>query len=800
MSLTPLQIQRGMRLSIIDGVQTQAFYGLTWPGSVFVTGLALLLGASNFQVGLLAAISPLLSSLNLVAAQQLEKLGTRRRYFAINAFIHRIVFLLLLALPFMPGLVPANAQIGLLIGVVLVSVIFGTLMHTTWMSWMADMVPEEKRASFFSRRNMVCTVVWMAQSYFIGKVLAAHNTVLAYSLVFGVGTIIALTSIPVVVAQPDPPIAVSGGRRSLGAMWRHAWAMPNFRNFLFFALLWGFTTNLAGPFYNVYMLKDLHVDVGQITVWGILWGVVSTITLPYWGMLGDRVGNRTTLLFALAGTCLNAFGWLATTPDNAHWLVPLLFCLGGFFDTGAGLIGFNMIFGILPDKNKPSYVGIYESIVGTTVGIAPLVGGYLATQFVKVEIPGFPVSAVYLLIAVSTVLRIFPLAFISRMPMQRGMGMGFVMREFVFTNPFRLLPSLRYDRRTPTQKITAIGTLSDMKSKAALPDLVRSMHDLNPRVRQKAVQALGAIGAPAAQEPLVQALDDPLEDIRGEAALALGKLGLLSAVPHLLAKLDSSDDHLRRCAATALGDLRAKDAVEPLINLMQTTQNNSVLLACGDALGRIGEYVCVEPLLSITRLAANKAVKHSLVACVGLLVDRGGDLYRALSEPLAHADRAAHEILSVHTVRMARKRESALRQNLGLAHEAFAKGNYNDAILEMKVVNQVSVRDYLVDRRVKDALGFDTWVKLLDSDYGTQLDAVSHIHPPSGIGLAIVDYYARHCPSPTEPDMDIQEFLLALYAFRTAQVGLDELQFGRNVLLDQVKERLGNLSDLLNVY
>jgi HEAT repeat protein/MFS family permease len=798
-ALTPGQIERGMRLSIYDGVTAQAFYSLAWPTSVFFTGLALVAGANNFEIGLLAALTPLLSGLYLLAAHVLERVGRRKTYYLISAGIHRAVFFGLLLLPLLGNHLPPNLRVALLFAVVLFSVIFGNFQTTGWMSWMADLIPEDKRGAFFGKRNMLCGAVWMAMSWFVGKFLDSHNTTLGYSLVFSAATVLALCALFFVARQPEPPLVLSEKRIPFRTLWKTAWGLPDFRNFLLFQLAWGFTTNLAGPFYNVYMLQSLHFDLARITLWGIVGGVIGTITMPYWGLLGDRAGNRPTLLFCLIGSCSTAFLWLFVTPDNMSWMMVLIFVLGGFFDTGIGLIAFNMILGVLPEKNKPSYLAIYETVVGTLVGVAPALGGFLAQNLPHVTLPIITLDSVLMVIAISTVLRLIPLIFITKLPTRRGQDFGFMMREFVLINPFKLFPNLTFVKKSEDKKVAAIDSLSQMKSKAALPDLIRSMHDLSPRVRQRAVQALGEIGDRQALSALKGALDDPLEDIQGEAILALGKLGDPSVATVLLKKLESTDPHLQRCAATALGDLKDSAAAPPLIALMQSTQRTSVMLACADALGRLGQYSVVEPLLEITRKIENRTVKHSVVASIGTLVDEKGELYQALSQPEQYSTSAAEEILSLKTVKLAKFSHTTLRKNLTNAMQAYQKHNFNEAILEMKVMNQIMVRECLARKDLKDAMGFEQWVRLLDSNYSNQLEAIHRLRTETGIALAIVDYYARHCPSPSEPDMDNQEFLLALFAFKAGQSGLSHILFGKDILSEMISPNIEALKNVLKV-
>jgi HEAT repeat protein len=83
-----------------------------------------------------------------------------------------------------------------------------------------------------------------------------------------------------------------------------------------------------------------------------------------------------------------------------------------------------------------------------------------------------------------------------------------------------------------------------------------ALKDKNPRVRQKAVEALGNVGKadPAAIPALIGALQDPNPTIRGKAALALLKSGpdAQEAIPALTQLLEDKDPKVRLYAAKAL--------------------------------------------------------------------------------------------------------------------------------------------------------------------------------------------------------------------------------------------------------
>ena len=71
--LSPSAVQRGLRLSIIEGSLSNIH--ITATGGAFLTGFALLLGASDFELGLLAALPCVGQLFQFVGAYLEERLG-----------------------------------------------------------------------------------------------------------------------------------------------------------------------------------------------------------------------------------------------------------------------------------------------------------------------------------------------------------------------------------------------------------------------------------------------------------------------------------------------------------------------------------------------------------------------------------------------------------------------------------------------------------------------------------------------------------------------------------------------------
>jgi MFS family permease len=95
-----------------------------------------------------------------------------------------------------------------------------------------------------------------------------------------------------------------------------------------------------------------------------------------WGMVGDRYGHKTVLAaapFVMVLAVLNT--WLAPT---VGWLL-LTFVLLGVYQAADSVSSFNIIVEFAPPANRPTYIGLTNTLLAPMLTLGPLVGGWLAT-------------------------------------------------------------------------------------------------------------------------------------------------------------------------------------------------------------------------------------------------------------------------------------------------------------------------------------------------------------------------------------------------------------------------------------
>ncbi|MDO9694926.1 MAG: MFS transporter [Candidatus Latescibacteria bacterium] len=421
---------RSLKISIIEG--SFATVHITVSLGALVTGYALMLGANDFQLGLLAALNALSTIGSVISAQILGRLGSRKKLTVWGATVGRALWALLCVLPFikiMPGF-----KLALFFAVMFLGNTILSAANTAWLSWMTDLVPPEKRGVYFGKRSAILGAVTMLTNYGAGwgfdRMKAAGLQDQGFALIFGLAALFAVIAGLILNRQWEPPLK---GEKSLSIyeIVKLPFADPNFKKLLTFFICWSLSTAIAGPFFGAHMIKNLKMPYSVIALYSIVAGILNLSTQPLWGKIIDKLGNRPVLIFNLVGIFLLPLFWLFATPD---FYLPIWVdaFLTGFFWPGFTLAGFNLLLLTAPEQNRTSYLSIYTVTTGFAVFLASLAGGWMANALhdFKFVLLGHTLINFHLLFAFSSLARIFTLPLALKLREERSHPVGTLLTLF----------------------------------------------------------------------------------------------------------------------------------------------------------------------------------------------------------------------------------------------------------------------------------------------------------------------------------------------------------------------------------
>ena len=289
---------------------------------------------------------------------------------------------------------PGAAAVAVVILLLALRGLFAPVWATTWTSWMRDLVPQDVLGSYYGRRLAVITVavavVGLGASFFVRwweSVSAPEDAILAYSLLligdsltFG----LASTWCALRASEPSMPAAAESGRSALSVL-----AEPlrdrNFSQLVRFLFVWSLVSNLAIPFFAVYMLKELGLSLSAVIGFTVLSQTTSVLFTRVWGPMADRVGSKPVLSLSASLYLLVIVGWVFTSHPERHFLtLPLLAVLhmfAGVAAAGVGLTMSTLTLKVAPAGKATPFLSVASIAASVGAGIGPVAGGLMADFF-----------------------------------------------------------------------------------------------------------------------------------------------------------------------------------------------------------------------------------------------------------------------------------------------------------------------------------------------------------------------------------------------------------------------------------
>jgi MFS family permease len=383
--ITEADIKKSSRMITIDGICSMGMG--TLQGGVFISAFALALGASNYEIGLLATIAFFSQAMQLPGLFLLEKVKKRRALVVFSAGISRLLWLFIILIPF----IFVNRGVSFLLQWLLISMLIGNLAGPSWNSMLRDLIPTKRMGSLFAKRMMFGTIfaltLNLAGGYFVDWWKSAHaqHGLYAYSIIFAFAMILGSVGLFSISRVSEPTMKIDKQKGPLFTQLGTPLADKNFRNLLTYVGIWTFSVNLAGPFFIIYMLKRIHISIFMITLLTVTSQLSNIFFLRIWGKLSDKFSNKSVIAVSGPLFIFAILGWTFTTMPERYFLtIPLLFLihlLSGASTAGVSLGSASIALKLSPKGTSHIYMTVFSLVTALTGSIAPLIGGIFADFF-----------------------------------------------------------------------------------------------------------------------------------------------------------------------------------------------------------------------------------------------------------------------------------------------------------------------------------------------------------------------------------------------------------------------------------
>jgi len=355
------------------------------------------LGAGGIAIGLTATLFQLGMLVQIPSAFFTERLASRKLFWAATTITARAA----LAIPGIYLLLFPQQQTPAIWITLLAIGFFSFLAQTSgpaWFSWMADLVPESMRASFWSKRQgivLAAAAVSVALTgWFLDLFPETATAGFGWLLVFAsaMGVLDIVIHWYVVEPPPVPP------NRTLSVAKRIFQPLKSrdFRYFTFAMCIWFFAIGVFAPFLNVYLkttfdITYTHLSTIQLT------GMFSSVVASFiGGRLINQMGLRTyglamvlaapvfsVVWFFLDGGATGMLPVLGTVPQPVM-ILCISSLIGGGVYAAVGMLQLNLLSALAPSEGRTMAMAVHWSLIGLLGSAGPIVGGcikdYLTTH------------------------------------------------------------------------------------------------------------------------------------------------------------------------------------------------------------------------------------------------------------------------------------------------------------------------------------------------------------------------------------------------------------------------------------
>jgi len=376
------ELRKSLRLVIYDGLSSEVM--TTFTGSTFLVAMGVLLGASNFQIGVLASLPTFTNIFQLVSIWLVRRFNSRRTVSIACSVLARVPLLCAGFLIFF-----FSSSFTVVLCFLSFHYLFASIAGPSWNSWMKDLVPGKSLGAFFAKRSSYNQSLNVALSLSLAlfidyiKNRQPQFELHTYAVFFMIAGMAGLLGVFFLSRTYEPPSVLAAG--NIFRMLKRPLMNPNFRKLLIFNSVWLFALNLATPFFTVFLLRTMELPLSYIIVLAAISQVSGIFALRVWGKYADRYSNKTIIAICAPVYVLCLAAWcfvgIYTNFYNNLALLTGIFIVSGIATSGINLSLTNIGLKLAPSAESIFYLSAKNIVTAVFSAAAPLAGGLVADYF-----------------------------------------------------------------------------------------------------------------------------------------------------------------------------------------------------------------------------------------------------------------------------------------------------------------------------------------------------------------------------------------------------------------------------------
>lgn len=386
------EVRRSFALGVANGALFELAERLIDPPLV-LTWFVSRLTSSNLLIGLVSPLGDAGWFLpQIFVSGRIQRMPRKMPSYTISAVIRTVAWLLLVATVWLVD----NPFLLLVAFFTLYGVarLAAGLAGLAFFDVVAKTIPAQRRGSYFAWRMFLGGLLGLGAGW-VAKTALNHPSLpfpRGHAFLFALYCLVSIPAMAAFILIREPPGVATQQPVTLGQQLQRAGRLLRqdrvFRRYMAVRLVLALA-GIALPFYGIYAKNVLRAPEGMVGVYvATRVGAQLLFNLP-WGRCSDRRGNRLAMLLLCLGSGLTSLaalilvGLMGLLAPQGGWLPYLalpLFLLDGAVRPAYALVGTNFLLELVPEAERPLYLGLSNTLVGVVVLISGF-GGVVVDLF-----------------------------------------------------------------------------------------------------------------------------------------------------------------------------------------------------------------------------------------------------------------------------------------------------------------------------------------------------------------------------------------------------------------------------------
>jgi MFS family permease len=375
-------IQKNLRFNYIVNLLDGAFFGFA-TGFVSLTTVVPLFFSNMTDSALLIGLIPAIHNVGwqlpqLLTAKRVSRMEKFKPFVLFMTTQERIPFFGFAIIALLIPKIGKDAALAVAFAMLVWQGLGAGLTANAWQNFIGKIIPGDMRATFFGLQSAVANLLASVGAILSGIIIQRAMFPYNFSITFTIGVGLMVVSWIFLSRTREPHRPIEEDAIIKGSLWSNVVVILKkdkpFRWFLVSRMVSQFGM-MAFAFYTVYAVKHQGMSPEMAGVLTSVLLITSTLANPLMGWLADRWDKRRILeLGALAGMLSSAIAYYA---PSLGWFFPV-FILMGICSTAFWTIGMAATLEFGQESERPTYVGMANTLIAPSAILAPLIGGWLA--------------------------------------------------------------------------------------------------------------------------------------------------------------------------------------------------------------------------------------------------------------------------------------------------------------------------------------------------------------------------------------------------------------------------------------